>query len=153
MAFLICGKCEGVNDVTSFHIGDRPYTLCADCRTELLTKRPARGQQSEGSSRPAGRPSLGVTQKVSLTLPEDTWAWFDEKAAGNRSELVRYLIGRERSPEREWSNNACLGYAIFGAQKLGYSEEQIQQLVRSIYSEFDLKTVEEAKEVYSQSPY
>lgn len=53
----------------------------------------------------------------------------------------------------EWSNNACLGYAIMGAKKLGYSEEQIKELVRAIYGEFDWKTVEEAKEVYNKSPY
>lgn len=32
----------------------------------------------------------------------------------------------------EWSNNACLGYAIMGAKKLGYSEEEIKKLVRAI---------------------
>lgn len=94
-----------------------------------------------------------VTKKASLTLPEETWEWFDEKAAGNRSELLRYLIGHERSPEREWSNNACLGYSIFGAQKLGCSEEQIRELVRAIYGEFDWKTIEEAKVVHNQSSY
>ena len=53
----------------------------------------------------------------------------------------------------EWSNNACLGYAILGAKKLGYSEEQIEALVRAIYSGFDWVSIEEAKEVYSKSPY
>lgn len=109
-----------------------------------------------GNSRQPGRPSLGVTKKVSLTLPEDTWEWFDaeaEKLVGSRSALLRYLIGREQSPESRWSNNACLGYAILGAQKLGYSEEQLQKLVRAIYREFDFKSVEEARGVYERSPY
>jgi hypothetical protein len=46
-----------------------------------------------------------------------------------------------------------LGYVIFGAQNLGYSEEQTKQLVRAIYSEFDWKSVEEAKEAYNNSRY
>lgn len=53
----------------------------------------------------------------------------------------------------EWSNNACMGYAILAAKALGYSEEQIKQLVAAIYFEFDFKTVEEAKDVYNKSPY
>ncbi|WP_025718402.1 hypothetical protein [Paenibacillus sp. 1-18] len=53
----------------------------------------------------------------------------------------------------EWNNNACLGYAILGAKKLGYSEEQTKNLVRSIYREFDFKSIEDARTVYNQSPY
>lgn len=53
----------------------------------------------------------------------------------------------------QWSNNACLGYAIMGANKLGYTEKQTQDLVRVIYSEFDFKSVEEAKTTYEQSSY
>lgn len=100
-----------------------------------------------------GRPSLGVTKKVSLTLPEEDWAWIDEQAEGNRSQLLRYLIREEQSPEGRWSNSACLGYAIFGAKKLGYSEEETRKLVRAIYSEFDSKSVPEAQNAYNQSPY
>lgn len=96
---------------------------------------------------------LGITKKVSLTLSEEDWAWFEEEAKGNRSQLLRYLIGQEQSPEGRWSNNACLGYAILGAKKLGYGEEQIGKLIRAIYSEFDWKSVDQAKEVYNESPY
>jgi hypothetical protein len=145
---MICENCGNTNNVIDFYIGDQEHVLCMDCRIKLLGGAP----RNIGARQP-GRPSLGVTKKVSLTLPEETWEWFDEKAAGNRSELIRYLIGHERSPEREWSNNACLGYAIFGAHKLGYSEEQIKELVRAIYGEFDWKSVEEAKVVYNQSSY
>jgi hypothetical protein len=54
---------------------------------------------------------------------------------------------------QEWSNNACLGYAIIGAEELGYSQKQIQELVRSIYRTFDYKTIEEARQKYENSPY
>jgi Holliday junction resolvasome RuvABC DNA-binding subunit len=47
-----------------------------------------------------------------------------------------------------WSNNACLGYAILAAKSLGYTEEQTNELVRAIKGEFDLKTIEEAKRTY-----
>jgi hypothetical protein len=53
----------------------------------------------------------------------------------------------------EWSNNACLGYAILGAEKLKYSEEQTRKLIRTIYGIFDLTSVGEAREVYNKSSY
>lgn len=148
MAKMVCENCSGTNDVINFNIGEQEHVLCLDCRASILGGAP----RNVGARQP-GRPSLGVTKKVSLTLPEESWEWVDEQAGGNRSELFRYLIGREQSPEREWSNNACLGYAILGAEKLGYSEAQTKELVRAIYSIFDFKAVDEAKEVYNKSPY
>lgn len=53
----------------------------------------------------------------------------------------------------EWSNNACLGYTIRSAMRLGYTEEQIKHLVNMLRSEFDWTAVEEAKEFYNNSPY
>ncbi|KZE78234.1 hypothetical protein AV654_19630 [Paenibacillus elgii] len=64
------------------------------------------------------------------------------------------MLVRDTLPQGDnWSNNACLGYAILGAKLLGYSEEQTKELVRAIYSEFDWKTVEEARTEYEKSPY
>ncbi|KPH69852.1 hypothetical protein AFL42_16905 [Oceanobacillus caeni] len=63
------------------------------------------------------------------------------------------MVWESQSSESEWSNNACLGYAILGAKKLGYDDEQIEDLVRAIYREFDFKTVDEAKDTYNQSSY
>lgn len=51
--------------------------LCKDCRTV--------------SAKPLGRPSIGITRKVSLTLPEEDWKWFDEMADGNSSQFLRTL--------------------------------------------------------------
>ncbi|MGG1650580.1 hypothetical protein [Paenibacillus sp. NRS-1780] len=53
----------------------------------------------------------------------------------------------------EWSNGACLGYAILGAQRLGYNADQTQRLVRAINGQFDFKAVEEAQQTYNNSPY
>lgn len=54
---------------------------------------------------------------------------------------------------QQWSNQSALGYAIMAAERLGWSEEQIQQLVRSMQNRFDFKTLEEAAEHYRRSPY
>lgn len=53
----------------------------------------------------------------------------------------------------DWSNNACLGYVILGARRLGYTEEQITEIVRSTNQQFDLKTIDEARRTYETSPY
>lgn len=53
----------------------------------------------------------------------------------------------------DWSNNACLGYAIMGAKVAGLSEKQIQALVDGIRGKFDWKTVKEAADVFCKSPY
>lgn len=100
-----------------------------------------------------GRPQLGITKKVSLTLSEEDWKWFDEKARGNRSDLLRRLVWEKQSPEAEWDNYACLGYVILGARKIGMDEEQIKNLISSIHGEFDLKSVDQANEVYVKSDY
>jgi hypothetical protein len=59
----------------------------------------------------------------------------------------------EMFQSEQWSNNACLGYAIIGAKKLKYTEDQTKKLVRSINSEFDFKSIDDAKSVYNNSPY
>lgn len=55
--------------------------------------------------------------------------------------------------ESEWNNHACLGYAILGAKEAGMSEEQVRELIRSIYNQFDFISVDEAGDVYRESDY
>lgn len=100
-----------------------------------------------------GRPAIGITKKVSLTLSEDNWEWLDEKAAGNRSGFLREIVWNALGNESEWSNQACLGYAIAGAKKLGYDDEKIDELIGAIYAEFDKKSVPEAEEIYRESDF
>src|SRR5690625_7755307 len=57
-----------------------------------------------------GRPAIGITRKVSLTLSEDNWEWLDEKAEGNRSKFLREIVWNALGNESEWSNYAALGY-------------------------------------------
>lgn len=42
-----------------------------------------------------GRPSLGLTKKVSITLPEEDWEWIDQQ--GSRSETFRKLVRNARN--------------------------------------------------------
>lgn len=140
-----CMNCGGSHDVMEFYQGREKIVLCVNCRYKMAT-----GQMN---SQQIGRPSLGITKKVSLTLPKEDWEWVDQQAAGNRSQLLRSLIAKNQGPESPWSKQACLGYVILGAQKLEYEPEQIERLVRAIHSEFDWKTVEEAKSLYESSSY
>jgi hypothetical protein len=66
---------------------------------------------------------------------------------------LKLLAPHVQVPESRWSNIPCLGYAILGAQRLGYSQKQIKDLVRAINGEFDLTSLEEATVVYELSPY
>lgn len=42
-----------------------------------------------------GRPPIGITKKVSLTLSEENWKLFDEQADGNRSKFLREIVGEK----------------------------------------------------------
>ena len=75
--------------------------VCLDCRVN---------EQKE-----VGRPPIGITKKISLTLPEEEWSWFEEQAKGNKSKFLRQLLWEKQSAESEWDNHACLGYVILGA--------------------------------------
>ncbi len=53
----------------------------------------------------------------------------------------------------DWSNNACLGYAIQAMANLRYTREQIQQVVDEMRSQFDVKSIEQADRIYCKSEY
>lgn len=48
-----------------------------------------------------GRPPIGITKKVSMTLSEEQWEWLDEKADGNRSNFLREIIQKEIEGSRK----------------------------------------------------
>lgn len=100
-----------------------------------------------------GRPAIGVTKKVSLTLSENDWEWLDEKADGNRSQFLRETVTSYLGSEAEWSNQAALGYAILAAKELNYNHDEIKKLIGAIYYQFDMKTVDEAKKIYREADY
>lgn len=100
-----------------------------------------------------GRPVIGVTKKVSLTLSENDWKCLDEKAEGNRSQFLRETVTSYLGSESEWSNQAALGYAVLAAKELNYSHAEIKKLIGAIYYQFDMKTVDEAKKIYSERDY
>lgn len=46
------------------------------------------------------------------------------------------------------TNDAAIGYAILSAKRIGWSKEDIRKLERMMYDMMDIKTEEEAEEVY-----
>lgn len=52
-----------------------------------------------------GRPPIGITKKVSLTLTEENWELFDGKADGNRSKFLREIVGNTLGNESEEAVN------------------------------------------------
>lgn len=136
-------NCGSKKDVIDFVAGNEKLILCVDCRVKLVN----------GELGKVGRPAIGITKKVSLTLSEETWEWLDEKAEGNRSKFLREIVLNALGNESEWSNYACLGYAIAGAKKIGMSDDKINDLVKAIYGEFDMKSVPDAEEIYRESDY
>lgn len=53
----------------------------------------------------------------------------------------------------EWSNHACLGYAIRAARRLDYSNDATRHLIGKMSTAFDVLSVDAAKRVYEESPY
>ena len=53
----------------------------------------------------------------------------------------------------EWSNSACLGYAIAAAEKMGMAKKDVQRLVNLMRSEFEFTSVDEAEKIYAESDY
>lgn len=49
-----------------------------------------------------------------------------------------------------WSNAAAKGYAIRAAQDIGLTEQQIKELLNALRYAFDVMTVEEAEQVYTE---
>jgi len=137
-----CERCNGENDVAIIHVNDEPKAFCVNCRVEVFAKK-----------KPVGRPSIGVTKKVSVTLDQSDWDWLDEKAEGNRSAFIREVLWKSLGNESEWSNYASLGYAIKGLEDLNYPADEIKKIIKAIASNFDMTSVQKAEEIYTKSSY
>lgn len=65
-----------------------------------------------------------------------------------------YLAGAESADNcLAWSNETALGYAIGAAERAGFSENDVQRLVRALHNSFDTVSLEEAAEHYRRSSY
>jgi hypothetical protein len=49
------------------------------------------------------------------------------------------------------TNAACIGYAILAAKEMGLTQKQLQDLERSMRTEMDMTTEEEAEEAYKNN--
>ncbi len=79
-----CSKCQKKLSLQPniFEKAYKGHDTCLDCR-------PKHGGSREG----AGRPSLGTTKKVSVTLPDDIWEKIEGE--GNKSAFFRDLALKE----------------------------------------------------------
>jgi hypothetical protein len=81
---FICESCSKHLEVND-RVYDKAYKghhFCLDCRA-------LHGGKREG----AGRPSLGTTRKVSITLPDEVWERIDDsKTEQSMSAFLRELI-------------------------------------------------------------
>ena len=48
----------------------------------------------------------------------------------------------------QWSNEGCLGYVQLAATNIGYSKENIIELLKAVENTFGNYSVEEAKKIY-----
>lgn len=141
-----CQRCGGTNDVIDFLVGYDKHVLCAECRVKAFAP-----------PKSIGRPPLGVTKKVSITVPQDDWDWVDgcvkTGLASNQSELFRKLIRGEDCFSRRgdgMNNASALGYMISSMKRLGYDEEKIREMESVMYHRMDEMTEDQAEKVYKQ---
>ena len=80
---VACERCGSSFYVTIIYVDEVPMTYCKPCKMALFSKK-----------RSVGRPSIGITKKVSLTLTKDDWEQFDAKAKNNRSLFLRKIISK-----------------------------------------------------------
>jgi hypothetical protein len=52
------------------------------------------------------------------------------------------------SEHHEWSNKACLGYAILAADRIGLTEDQEQKLLGTLIHVMDMNSVDVAEQTY-----
>jgi hypothetical protein len=79
-----CSSCE-----KELSLQDRIYEKAYKDHDTCLDCRPKHGGYREG----AGRPSLGVTKKVSITLPDNVWDEIEhEKGELTMSAFLRGLV-------------------------------------------------------------
>ena len=60
----------------------------------------------------------------------------------NRDDFLNLLCANQ------WSNAACMGYAIKACKALDYSEKEISEFVTALNAMFSNFTLEEAEEEY-----
>lgn len=139
-----CMHCGSTNDTTDFMYKDEPVILCVDCRVDQATGKLTLPLKT------MGRPPIGISKKISVTMSERFWEHLDAQAK-SRSESVRLLIDRDMTTAGQWANDACLGYVMLAAERIGVRPDQLDLLLKAIQHEFDITSVAEAKKAYTSS--
>lgn len=102
-----CESCKGHDDLSIYQVSNESKALCSNCFWEMQNRVPLMKigkllsvDLLEDEKKMTGRPPIGITRKVSLTLSEEEWNWFDEQANGNRSQYLRKLISEAQSKKK-----------------------------------------------------
>lgn len=85
-----CECCGSGINVTIIYVDVVPARYCKTCKGTLFSKKKS-----------VGRPSIGITKKVSLTLTKDDWEQLDKRAKGNRSLFLRKIIGKALDEDKQ----------------------------------------------------
>jgi hypothetical protein len=136
--------CGSTNDTTDFMYKGERVILCLECRVDQATGKLALPLKT------MGRPPIGISKKISVTMPERFWEHLDAQAK-SRSESVRLLVDRDMTTAGQWANDACLGYVMLAAERIGVRPDQLDLLLKAIQHEFDITSVAEAKKAYTSS--
>lgn len=94
-------------------------------------------------ARQAGRPRLGVTKKLSLTLEPHEWEKFDKAADNNRSAYLRDLVLGSKESAFLKDEETFLKYVRFSLNELNYSQEQIEDVILQLKNDFETITPDE----------
>ncbi|MFB8378127.1 hypothetical protein [Paenibacillus taichungensis] len=137
-------NCGNTNDTTDFISAGERVILCVDCRYDLATGKLTLPLKT------MGRPPIGISKKISVTMSERFWEHLDAQAK-SRSESVRLLVDRDMTTAGQWANDACLGYVMLAAERIGVRPDQLDLLLKAIQHEFDITSVAEAKKAYTSS--
>lgn len=108
--FILLAEKEGVDLETINEMLEQLYI--PPYRSEKL---PSNLKRFSGKRERAGRPSLGVTKKVSLTLPEDVWEQIEKQQNDwgvSRSQTIRNIIEEYFFEEEE--EKSLEGYKQIG---------------------------------------
>lgn len=126
-----------------------------------LPEKPARLQPVAAQSDEIESPQPGVfqrnTQPVTTQPSEPAQANVFHRnmqpAAAQSNESAQGDVFHWNTQPDEWSNDACYGYVIMAMENCGFSNKDIQRVVKQLYEVFDISSVDDAKQKFHSSQY
>lgn len=137
-----CFRCHATDKLVSTMMNGQIYTQCKKCYSK------ARQEKKD-----ADRSKIDITENISLKLERGYWALFEQKADGNKPAYLHNIVMESLNNRSKWNDDACLGYAIKGLERLEYPPNEIKKIILSIFTTFDTLAITEAEKKYVNSPY